>query len=244
MDNTEIDTSIVIPVYNSSKQLERSLPVLLNSLNASKKKYEVLLIDDGSTDEAATQTLAEQFSCRYYLLNPNQGKGAAVKFGMLKALGRYRIFTDADLPFQPDSIELGLQLLKTGAADIALGDRTLPDSNYFNEIPKTRLMGSRIFSKIVALCMLPQFNDTQCGLKGFKAEAAIKLFTISKVKSFAFDVEIILIALQNNYKISKFPVRLRSQSGNSVNILKHSVIMLLDLITIKLNSWRGIYKLN
>ena len=85
-------------------------------------------------------------------------------------------------------------------------------------------------------------TDTQCGLKGFRKEVAQDIFGVSLINSFTFDVELIYIALKRNYDIKKVPVTLRSQDGNSVNVFKHAIGMALDLLKIKLNHVRGLYK--
>ena len=122
-----------------------------------------------------------------------------------------------------------------------IGDRGLKESNYFNKISSKRRFGSGFFTFIVGRFITTGISDTQCGLKGFKREIAKDLFSVSRIKGFTFDVELMYISLKRNYDIKKIPVSLRSQEGNSVNVLKHGFKMVVDLFVIKLNHLRGFY---
>jgi dolichyl-phosphate beta-glucosyltransferase len=233
--------SFIIPSYKSSEALDKNLPYLLNYVDEKKLEYEILVVDDGSEDNDSTKLVVEKHNCKYLTYPKNKGKGGAVKHGMLNAIGDIKIFTDADIPFESSSYDLLLKSILTQDFDVVIGDRTLEDSVYFSEISSKRKMGSNFYTFFVGRIITTGIFDTQCGLKAFKKEVADDLFKVSRVNSFAFDVEVIYLALKRNYSIRKIPVKLRSQEGDSVSLLKHAPGMLLDLFKIKINHIKGYY---
>lgn len=234
--------SIIIPSYRSAKALENNLPYLLEFIREKGLDAEVLIVDDGSMDEGETQRITESNNCRSLSYKKNRGKGSAVRFGMQYAQGDICIFTDADIPFETEAIESIIHYIDFKEYDIVIGDRGLAESNYFNKISSKRRFGSGFFTFIVGRFITTGISDTQCGLKGFRKEIAEDLFSKSRINGFTFDVELMYISLKRNYDIKKIPVSLRSQEGNSVNVLKHGFKMVLDLLVIKLNHLRGYYK--
>jgi dolichyl-phosphate beta-glucosyltransferase len=225
--------SVIIPAFNSAAVLKNNIPYLQRYLQGKGYSYEIIIVDDGSSDN--TRVVCQELGC-VYLRNPvNMGKGAAVKSGMLNAAGQYRIFTDADVPFEAEAFDAFLASLDAENYAVAIGDRTLKASSYRREIPGLRKIASSWFSFFVGRFVAGGMFDTQCGLKGFRAEAARDLFGVSVIKGFTFDVEILSIALKRKYAIKRLPVILRSQDGTSVKILKHSISMMSDLFRIKMN---------
>jgi dolichyl-phosphate beta-glucosyltransferase len=161
---------------------------------------------------------------------------------MLEATGDFRIFTDADIPFDFEAIEKIMFYLKEKEFDIAIGDRRFPDSQYFMKIKGMRKVASSIFTSFVGRFVTTGFSDTQCGLKGFSARVAEDVFSVSRINGFAFDVELLYIALKRNYDIKRVPVHVRrNQEESSVNLLRHAPGMLVDLFRIKWNHLRGSY---
>lgn len=234
--------SIIIPSYRSARALENNLPFLISFLNGKEWHYEVIIVDDGSLDNGETQRIAELNNCLSLSYKDNKGKGAAVRYGMQHSKGDICIYTDADIPFEPEVIESIIHYIEFKEFDIVIGDRALPESNYFNKISTKRRFGSGFFTFIVGRFITTGISDTQCGLKGFKKNVAEDLFSVSRVNGFTFDVELMYISLKRNYDIKKIPVNLRSQEGNSVSVLKHGFKMVIDLFAIKLNHMRGYYK--
>lgn len=234
--------SFIIPAYNASEALNSQLGHLMDYIKSGNIESEVIIVDDGSNDGGKTQKIAAKFGCKY-LENPvNMGKGAAVRNGMLNSKGDIKIFTDADIPFESLSYDLIIKSILTQDYDVVIGDRTLDESVYFTEISSKRKMGSNFYTFLVGRIITTGIFDTQCGLKGFKKSVADDLFGVSKINSFAFDVELIYLSLKRNYSIRKIPVKLRSQEGNSVSLLRHAPGMLLDLFKIKANHVKGLYK--
>jgi len=237
----EIQLSIVLPCYNASRLLERRLPPFLGCLDKLETPYEVILSDDGSADAADTCRIAKQFGCRYIAGARNLGKGAAVRRGMRAARGKFRIFTDADIPYEFDIIERMLRCLDFEQIHFVAGNRHFQGSNYFAEIPAIRRIASRVYSFIVARFIAAGWRDTQCGIKGFRAEAADRIFNLSRVNRFAFDAEIFHIALKLNYGIKRLPVHLKRHDKSSVRIVRDSLLMFKDLAAIQWHDFAGHY---
>ncbi|MGH2582846.1 MAG: glycosyltransferase [Anaerolineales bacterium] len=238
--NNATDLSIIIPVYQTVELLKKSLPELNNYLAALPIITEVLIVDDGSDDADACRNTALANKA-VYLSNPtNRGKGAAVRLGMMKASGRWRIFTDADLPYYLEAIESSLSLLGN-PHDLVVGDRTLADSSYFDKIPVLRRYSSRLFSLLVRSLVLKENYDTQCGFKAFTADAATEIFSRTKVDRFATDVEILGIAHLRKYSIGRLPVRLRHWQTSGISVVRDSLRMLYDLTRIRYFLATGAY---
>ena len=234
--------SVVIPSYKASVALANNVPGLISYLHQKEYAFEIVIVDDGSEDNSATEKVANDLHCIFLKNEKNLGKGAAIKKGMLHAKGDFRIFTDADIPFEYDAFDRFIEYLNAKEFGIVVGDRTLPGSNYFTEISPIRKLGSNVFSFIVGRFIAGGYFDTQCGMKGFRAAIANDLFSVNRINGFAFDVEILYIALKRNYDIKRLPVVLRSQEGSSVSLLRHAFGMLMDLFKIKQNHVRGLYE--
>ena len=234
--------SIILPSYKGSSILRNQLPDFIKYLKEKNIENEIIIVDDGSNDNGLTEKVALDFNCRYLENKKNKGKGSAVKKGMLNAKGEYRIFTDVDIPFEYDSIEKFLYYLDFKEFDVVLGDRTLKDSTYFAEIPKSRKIGSNIYSFIVGRFVTGGLFDTQCGMKGFRAKSAEDIFSVSRINGFAADVEFLYISLKRNYDMKRLPVKFRCNEDSSVSMLKHGTGMVIDLFRIKWNQFFGKYR--
>jgi dolichyl-phosphate beta-glucosyltransferase len=236
-----ITLSLIIPCFNSNTVIKKQLPVLLLFLNKKNISYEILIVDDGSKDGSELKLIAEQNQCIYIRSQKNKGKGASIRKGVSEAKGKFILFTDADIPFEYEAIDIILNYLDAKEFHLAIGDRTLETSSYFTNIPFSRKIGSSVFTFFVGRFVTTGMNDTQCGLKGFRREAAKDIFGVSRINGFAFDVEAIYIAMKRNYDIKRIPVKLRNQDGSSVSLLRHALPMIIDLFSIKWNHVRGYY---
>lgn len=203
---------------------------------------EVVVVDDGSTD--ATVQLVAKFAAGsaavHLLRNPHQGKGAAVKAGMLRATGEYRFLCDADLSMP---IEELAKFLAPSAAnyDIAIGSREIAGAHRYNEPSYRHLMG-RIFNLIVRLLVVGGIQDTQCGFKCFRGPAADVLFPVQRSQGFGFDVEILFLAQRRGMRIVEIPIEWYHEKESKVSPLRDTLAMLRDVLAVRWNSMVGRYR--
>ena len=234
--------SVVVPSFESAGILEKNLPVLLSYLKKQDYTWEVVVVDDGSNDQGATEAVCRNLDCVFCFNQKNMGKGAAVRTGMKAAQGLFRIFTDADIPYNLDAIGTMLRYLDFKEFQLVIGDRNLKGSLYLEEISGIRKLTSVFFTRFVGTIVTANFFDTQCGLKGFRGEIADFIFNHARINGFAFDVEVLYIALKQNFEIKRIPVRLNNQEKSTVRVLRHGAMMFIDLFKIKINNVRGYYR--
>lgn len=233
----EIYLSVVIPSYKSAQLLSERMPILIQYLDNLEISYEIIIVDDGSLDNGETKKIVQDLNCQYISNSKNMGKGASVRKGMLQAKGKYRIFTDADLPYDLSSIKQLLWFLDSRGFHFIAGDRTLPETSYFDQIPFLRRIGSHVLSFLIGRFLAGGWFDTQCGLKGFQDHVAEDLFGVGRINRFAFDIELIYIALKRNYDIKRLPVHLEYQGESTVNIIQDGLLILFDLVRIRWNQF-------
>lgn len=224
--------SIVIPAYNEEKRLARSLPLIIDYLRNKDYSYEIIVSDDGSSDNTASTAKSFEENIRIHSLPVNKGKGAAVREGMLKAKGKFRVFSDADLSTPITELPKILEPLESGA-DIAIGSRALDYGMIKKHQPFYREFMGKTFNKIVQLLLFKGISDTQCGFKGFTAIAAEKIFSLARVDGFSFDVEILYLAKKMDMRIEQSPVEWYNDERSTVNPIKDSINMLMELVRIR-----------
>ena len=235
--------SIIIPAYNEVNRLPQTLEQVFNFLNTEEYTFEVLVIENGSTDN--TYTLAQNLTKKYPNLrvfhNEKVGKGRAVKRGMLEAQGEYRIFCDADfsMPVEEISRFIPPHLDK----DIVIASREVKGAIRYDE-PEYRHFTGRIFNLLIRILALPKLHDTQCGFKGFRAETAKDLFQHQSIMGWAFDVEILYIAKMRGYEIIELPIPWHYNEESKIRVLHDSLHMFFDLLKIRKNARRGLYGAN
>jgi dolichyl-phosphate beta-glucosyltransferase len=203
--------------------------------------WEVILVDDGTGDLRSSASCCDP-RVRVLELPRNQGKGAAVRAGMLAAFGKVRVFTDVDLPYDLNLLPIIVDFIAVKGFHVVVGDRTLPSSRYALDLSVTRQLASAIFSTLVGRLVTGGFFDTQCGLKAFRDDVARAIFPRARVNRFAFDVELIYVALKHRLDIKRVPVRLRNNDTSSVRLVRDSLQMLLDVFRIKFYQMRGQYR--
>ena len=240
-DTVQPFLSIVIPAYNEERRLPGSLEKVLSFLQTRDYPAEVIVVDDGSTDN--TVGIVEGFMARYpfvsIIKNDHRGKGYAVRTGMLAARGTYVLFSDADLATPIGEVDRLLAFLGDGY-DIAIGSREGLGAQRINEPGYRHLMG-RVFNLLVRLMAVGGFQDTQCGFKCFLDQAAIDLFSVQQLDGWTFDVEVLYIALKRGYRIREIPIPWYHIPGSRIRVLPDSMAMFMDLFTIRRNWRRGEY---
>jgi dolichyl-phosphate beta-glucosyltransferase len=235
--------SIVLPAYNAAAFLRRSLE-LLREQRPHWPASEVIVVDDGSRD--GTAAVAEEFAAEgvVCLKQENTGKGGAVRTGMLAARGEFRIFIDADLPYDLSVVDVMLRYLDLKEFDVVIGSRHVPGAQFDVALSWPRRLASALFTTAVSRIVVGGMVDTQCGIKGFRAAAAERLFRLSVLNGFTFDVELLYLTHKLNLDLKRIPVRQVRNEPSTISLSRQSVKMLLDLVGIPLRYYRGGYKLN
>lgn len=253
--NSEPDApfvSVVVPAYNEARRLPETLAKVQEYLRAQPYPYEILVVDDGSSDgtaDVAERVAASDLQMRV-IRNPHHGKGVTVRAGMLAGRGRYILYTDADLSAPIEEWGKLLAWLEKGY-DVAIGSREGKGAVRYNEPGYRHIMG-RIFNRMVQLIALHQFEDTQCGFKAFTRAASEDLFNsvllygddagvVKGPRVTGFDVEVLYLALKRNYRVKEVPVRWYYSSGSKVNPLRDPLLLLRDVMRVRWNDLRGRY---
>ncbi len=200
--------SVVIPLYNEAGCIGSNVSFLDVHLKALNLAYELILVDDGSTDSTKAicgKIINAKSHARLISYPVNRGKGFAVRTGILEAIGKYVIFTDADLAVPAHFIGTCLALLESGSP-VVIGSRHLPRSSFkVRETPLRSILGE-VFRRFAQFSLGLRVSDITCGLKGFERNAALDTFSRSKIDRWGYDAEIIFLAQKLGYTIEEFPV--------------------------------------
>lgn len=224
--------SVVVPAFNEACRLPPYLDGIVAYFEGRGDPYEVIVVDDGSTDDTAARVEHARRThppVRLLRLAENRGKGAAVRAGMLAARGHYRLFADADGATRIGELKR-LEPLLMGGADLAIGSRAQPDAGVSVVALPHRVAAGRVFNWLVARLGLPGVSDSQCGFKAFTAAAAADLFARLSTRGFAFDVELLLLARAAGYRIAEVAVNWTDQPGSKVGVLKDGPGMLWQIL--------------
>lgn len=237
--------SVVVPAYNEARRLRTTLPRLLEYLSRLDEPAEIIVVDDGSTDgtgEAVTE-LSRNNPAVVLLRSPqNRGKGASVRQGVLASRQDHILFTDADLSAPIDEAAKLRAWLVRGY-DVAIGSRRLPGSEIPVRQPWLRGLAGRAFTALVSVLFLPSIRDSQCGFKAFRRPAAEVIFRRQRLDGFGFDVEVLWLARRLGYRVVEVPIVWRDDPESHIRLLRDSAGMLLDLVRVWVNAWRGRYEL-
>lgn len=237
--------SIIIPAHNEAQRILPYLQRITKFMQNRRRPYELLVVDDGSTD--ATASTVETFSklvpeIVLIRLPIRQGKGAAVRRGMQTAVGQLQLFADADgaTPIEE------LSRLEDGigkGADLAIGSRSLASRlpNFTVQARLYRTVLGSLFNAAVQQCGIKGISDTQCGFKLFRRAAAEDLFSVSTIDGYGFDLEVLYIAQRRGYRIVEIPINWADQPGSKVRVLRDGFGMMRELAAIKRNYQKGSY---
>ena len=229
---TPAHLSVVIPAFNEAARLPPYLDEVAGFLDGRDEPWEIVVVDDGSIDgtAAAVRALAARHpALRLLPLGRNRGKGAAVRAGMLTAVGAFRLFADAD-GATPIAELKRLEPAVGAGADIVIGSRVLIDPAVSVRAHPHRVAAGRVFNWLVARLGLRGVADSQCGFKLFTAPAAETLFGALETTGFAFDVELLLRAQARGYRVVEVPVNWADQEASKVGVLSNGPEMLLQLM--------------
>ena len=233
--------SIVIPAHNEEGRLPRTLGQIFTFLEKQNYASEAVIVENGSSDR--TLELAQEFAQKYpnfiVIHEEQRGKGNAVRRGMLYARGEYRFICDADLSMPIEETSKFLPPLLNDF-DAAIASREAPGAFRYHE-PVYRHLGGRAINFIIRLLILPGLNDTQCGFKCFRADAAEELFQQQTLNGWSFDIEILYLARRKKLRIKEIPIHWYFDTDSKVKAVRDALRMIGDIFRIHINALRGRY---
>ena len=240
--------SVIIPAYNEAARLGKTLRVVFDYLNRQAPDSELIVVDDGSSDETAV--VAEQslvhagpsVSAKVIRIQPNRGKGYAVRAGLLAAHAPIALFSDADLSTPITEIPKLVDPIERGLSDLTFGSRALDRSLIGVHQPWRREQGGRVINLIVRLATRLPFWDTQCGFKAFRMSVCRPLIEAATIERFGFDVEYLYVAHLAGLRLSEIPVHWDHNEGSKLNVWRDTPRLLNEVRLIRRQARRGAYR--
>ena len=212
MKNLKGKISVVIPAHNEAGIIAGSLGETVRVFNDFGCKYEIIVVDDGSSDDTFKNALkaSRQYSnVIVKQLKINRGKGRALKVGFRQCSGDYVVFLDADMELHPAQLQTFFDIMRLDEADVVIGSKRHPNSRL--DYPLDRRIISGVYFFLIKIFFGLPIRDTQTGLKLFKSEVLKKVFPRILVKAFGYDLEILVNVRQLGYRIAEAPIVLDTQ---------------------------------
>ena len=241
--------SIIVPAYNEGARLGQSLPIILDYLKKTHPTAELIVADDGSSDdtEAVAKRAfarAKDINARVITYKANRGKGYAVRCGLLACLAPVAVFTDADLSTPITETPKLVTPIEQGEFDLTFGSRALDRRLIGIHQPWRREQGGRVFNLIVRLATGLPFWDTQCGFKAFRMSACRPILEAATIDRFGFDVELLYVAHLAGLRLKEIPVRWDHKVGmldTSGTYVRDSLRMVNEVKRIRRQVDKGVY---
>jgi dolichyl-phosphate beta-glucosyltransferase len=244
MDKKLASVSVVVPCFNEGKTIQKNLMRIHNYLKNNFEVFEIIVVDDGSSDDTLKEVKKMQDDLHLRVIGNeiNEGKGKVVKQGILEGSCDLIMFIDADLGIPIEELEKFVPEFKKGH-DIVIASRFVPGLKVVRPVQLHRRLMEKVF-RLIRMTIINDWHikDTQCGFKVFKKEAAMKIFPKASVKRFAFDAELVFVANKFGYKIKELPIRLQNPPSRTLRIIRDPANMILDLMRIRINDWKGKYR--
>ena len=234
--------SIVIPAYNERERIVATIGAIASHVSDLGFPWELLIADDGSKDD--TVALCEELhlaNLQVLKTLQNGGKGRAVQRGMLAARGQYVLFADADNSTPIEEVSKLLKRLESDGYEVAVGSRAADGAAEGKKSLLRKVLSGGLRWMVKYLFFIP-VRDTQCGFKMYTREAAQKLHTKQTIMGFSFDLEILYLAAKYGYQIAEVPVSWIDAPGSKVDTRKEVQRFLRDLMKIKTNDLKGVYR--
>ncbi len=233
--------SVVVPAYQEADRIADTIGRIRSELaNVSENGgLEIVIVDDGSSDDTAGRARSAGAD-QVIAYGSNRGKGAAVRAGMLAALGRTVAFTDADLAYAPAQIERLTQVVEEGW-DVVVGSRQHTATLTVARAGRLRELGGRVINVFTGIVLLGRYRDTQCGLKAFRLDVARLIFGHTTIDGFAFDVEVFHLVERYHLSLTEVPVEVENSQRSTVNVVRDAARLLRDLVAVRNNDRVGVY---
>lgn len=235
--------SIVIPAYNESARIGRTLERILAHVRERNWNAEFVVVNDGSTDGTAAlvREIASQVGNLVLIENPgNRGKGYSVRNGMLHASGEIVLFSDADLSSPIEEADKLFAALEAGA-DVAIGSRWLRAELQTERQPLHRQLFGRIFNLLLRMILGLRYKDTQCGFKAFTQRAVQLIFPPQQIERWGFDPELLFLARKFGLKVEEVPVAWAHREGTTIHPLRDGIRMFGEMLKVRWFSISGKY---
>jgi len=234
--------SIIVPAFNEAGRIAESVRKIDAFIRQSPLRLELIVVDDGSTDDTADVVRALNVKGLRFIRNTeNHGKGYTVRQGVLAARGEYVLFTDADLSAPIEEMDKLFQVALRDGADVVIGSRSLDRRCIENHQSRLREFGGIVFNKMVQLFLALRLQDTQCGFKLFHRERSRRAFERQTTSGFGFDPELLFLAKRDGLTIREVSVRWSHREGSKVKFLRDGIRMFFDLARIRWNAIAGRY---
>ncbi len=236
-----LDISIILPSYNEGKCLPNSVEKIYYCLRTITDSFEIIISDDGSSDNTLSFDWAwykKERNVLYLRSESNYGKGKALRKGFSIAKGNVILFMDADLPIDLSAIVEVIAILRSGTVDVVYGDRKLMLSIIIGSGTLRRRISSKVVNLFVQQVLLPNVHDTQCPLKGFNYSALKAINEMAVIDGYSTDIELLYLAIKQKMKMQNIPVKwydLRAKPSLPV-VLKTVLLFYRDIVLIKV--WR------
>lgn len=240
--NEEIFLSVVIPAYNEESRLPHTMQAVTTYLKKQSYTWEVVVVDDGSSDKTADVTRALSVSDnRIKLLQygENRGKGYAVKYGMTHTAGQYRLFMDADNSTTIDHFEKFLPKFKEGY-DAVIGSRDIEGADIAVHQPKWKEILGDLGNIWIQFWAVRGIKDTQAGFKVFTKKATEDVFPYLTIDRWGFDVEALAVTKMRGYKILEHPIKWVNDPNSKVSTSAY-IDVLKEVVQVRMNIWKGVY---
>ena len=240
--------SIIVPAFEESKRLGDSIQKILAYFEQNFPDAELIVVDDGSNDDTA-QVAEKHFAdfsdlkTKVIRYEKNQGKGYAVRQGLMAATGDIAIFSDADLSTPIEELTKLVEPIETGEYDLTFGSRALDRSLIGTRQPWRREQGGKVFNLVVRTLTKMPFWDTQCGFKAFNMKKFRPLLHLMKIDRFGFDVEFLYVAGLHGLKLKEIPVRWNDDVRTKVDVFRDSRRMFNEVRQIRQYAKKGLYDL-
>lgn len=246
MSEQNIKLSVIIPSYNEERRIGATLDQFIEYLNQQDYSWEILVVDDGSTDNM-TSILQDKYlgdeeetPVRLISYPKNRGKGYAMRVGVAESKGEFALVSDADASTPLDDIEKFWPRFDAGA-DIVIGSRAMPQSDVQIRQPLYRQSMGRIFNLLLRFLRLTRFKDTQCGFKVIRMTCVETVFSRMTMDGFGADCEMLYIAEKFGYTVEEVPVRWLNSIDTRVHPIFDSFDMFIEVVSVRFRSLMGKY---